>query len=112
MTINQIARICHEANRAYCIAIGDDTQVPWDDAPDWQKLSALDGVEHAIHNPGAMPSDSHKSWLAVKAVDGWVYGPVKDADKKTHPCIVPFDGLPVEQQKKDHLFLAVVRACE
>ena len=29
---------------------------------------------------------------------------------KTHPCMVPFDQLPEWQQKKDKLFLAIVRA--
>lgn len=50
----------------------------------------------------------HDSWLAEKARDGWVYGKVKDADAKTHPCIVPFSQLPVEQQIKDALFRATV----
>jgi hypothetical protein len=39
-----------------------------------------------------------------------VYGEVKDAEKKTHPCIVPYKDLPPEQQAKDHLFKAVVSA--
>jgi hypothetical protein len=42
--------------------------------------------------------------------DGWVYGEVKDAEKKTHPCLVPFDQLPLFQQKKDKLFCAIVDA--
>ena len=26
--------------------------------------------------------------------DGWKYGPVKDPEKKEHPCFVPYDDLP------------------
>ena len=39
-----------------------------------------------------------------------MYGPVKDLDAKQHPCMVPFEQLPVEQQAKDYIFRAVVHA--
>lgn len=107
--ITKIARVCHEANRAYCQSLGDDSQLPWDSAPEWQRLSAVDGVRHA-EDPNAKAEDSHKSWLAGKQRDGWKYGPVKDPDRKEHPCMVPFEELPPEQQRKDVLFLAVARA--
>lgn len=29
MTVEDIARVCHEVNRAYCRSIGDDSQVSW-----------------------------------------------------------------------------------
>jgi len=45
-----------------------------------------------------------------KVSDGWIYGSEKDADLKMHPCIVPFEDLPAEQQAKDVLFRAVVKA--
>jgi hypothetical protein len=41
---------------------------------------------------------------------GWVYGTAKDAEKKTHPCMVPYDKLPLAQRRKDALFQAAVRA--
>jgi hypothetical protein len=106
----EIARIAHTANRDYCRAIGDESQVPWEMAPAWQQLSAINGVKFALANPDAPPSASHDSWLAEKKATGWKYGPIKDAEKKEHPCFVPYDCLPVEQQTKDHLFVAIVRA--
>jgi hypothetical protein len=109
-SINEIARVCHEVNRAYCESQGDYSQPAWADAPDWQRESALKGVRYARDNPSAKPSDSHESWLAEKRGDGWKYGPVKDPDKKEHPCFVPYDELPTAQKAKDYLFLAVVRA--
>jgi len=27
-----IAKVCHEANRAYCESIGDNSQLSWEDA--------------------------------------------------------------------------------
>lgn len=104
----KIARVCHEVNRAYCRAIGDDSQAPWDDAEDWQRDSAIAGVTFRMMNQDAPPSAMHNNWMADKIRDGWQYGKVKDPEAKTHPCIVPFDQLPPEQQIKDYLFSAVV----
>lgn len=105
-----IARVAHEANRAYCATLGDCSQAAFDDAPEWQIQSAMRGVMFHADNPDAKPCDSHNSWLAEKTADGWKWGPVKDADKKEHPCFVPYEELPIEQQKKDALFIGVVRA--
>ena len=110
MHSEDIARVAHEINRAYCLALGDLSQPAWADAPEWQKVSARIGVEFHLANPDAGPEASHESWLAEKQRDGWVYGPTKDADRKTHPCVVPFADLPREQQAKDFLFRAVVHA--
>lgn len=110
MTETDIARVCHEANRAYCLALGDASQPAWDDAPEWQRRSAVNGVRHATENPGAGPSASHESWLEEKRAAGWRYGPVKDPEKKEHPCFVPYGQLPAGQRRKDALFLAVVGA--
>lgn len=50
------------------------------------------------------------SWLEEKRAAGWTYGPVKDAEKKEHPCFVLYEALPADQQAKDHLFKAIVAA--
>lgn len=105
-----IARVCHEANRAYCQALGDDSQPAWEDAPEWQRSSALNGVQFHLANPDAGPSHSHEEWLKEKAAAGWKYGPVKDPEKKEHPCFVPYDQLPAEQKAKDYIFRAIVHA--
>ena len=110
MNIEDIARICHEANRAYCKAFGDDSHLPWDSAPQWQRESAIMGVQAHMHAGGLDPEQSHNSWLAEKQRNGWVYGPVKDAEKKEHPCCVPYADLPVEQKAKDYIVGAIVAA--
>ena len=110
MTIEQIARIAHEANRSYCHSINDHSQTQWGLAPQWQKDSAINGVIYHRDHPDSKPEDSHVSWLAEKLANGWKYGPVKDPDKKEHPCCVPYSELPEAQKVKDHLFVAVVRA--
>ncbi len=106
--IEHCASICHEVNKAYCESIGDNSQPFWADAPQWAKDSAMNGVRFHLENPYAGPSGSHENWLKDKEADGWKYGPVKDPEKKEHPCFVPYDQLPKEQQVKDALFVAVV----
>lgn len=106
----EIEEIAHEVNRAYCQAIGDNSQPAWNEAPDWQRQSAINGVGFHIDNPNAGPEASHESWLKQKIDTGWKHGAVKDAEKKEHPCIVPFAELPVQQQTKDYLFRAVVHS--
>lgn len=110
MTVEQIARVTHETNKAYCVTIGDDSQPSWEDAPDWQKTSAINGVKFHLDNRDAGCSASHESWLEEKSATGWKYGEVKDPEKKEHPCFVPYDQLPAEQKVKDALFVGVVRA--
>lgn len=110
MNSAQIARICHEANAALCQAFGDNSQLHWPEAPQWQRDSAVAGVEFHIANPDASASASHDAWSADKRANGWIYGAVKDAALKTHPCLVDFTALPPDQQAKDFVFRAIVHA--
>lgn len=114
MKVEQIAQVCHEANRAYCATLGDFSQPLWDVAPEWQRKSAITGVEFHLKTLGSgndpLPSASHDSWLAEKKADGWKFGPVKDAVKREHPCYVPYEELPADQKLKDFIFCAVVKA--
>lgn len=105
-----IAKACHEANKAYCESLGDMSQAPWKLTPGELRASAIHGVEHVLAKPDVTAEQSHQNWMDYKEKDGWVYGPEKNLDKKTHPCMVPFDELPKTQQAKDTLFRSVVLA--
>jgi len=105
MDVNELAEICHMRNRAYCRSIGDKTQVDWCLAPEWQKQSAISGVQFQLDNPDATPENQHESWMKEKEDDGWAYGPIKISSEKKHPCIRPYDELPEDQKKKDRLFI-------
>lgn len=108
--VESIAKVCHQANKAWCEANSDFSQKDWGEAENWQKESALKGVQFKLGNPEAGDDAQHNSWMAEKVDGGWVYGEVKDAVNKTHPCIVPFAQLPKYQQSKDALFCAIVDA--
>jgi len=110
MTTEKIAQVAHEVNKAHCQSIGDDSQLPWAEAPQWQKDSAVLGVVFHVEHPEAGPDASHNSWMQQKIDTGWVYGEVKDEVKKTHPCIMPFGQLSKEQKAKDYLFRQIVHS--
>lgn len=110
MIVKQIAQVAHEINKAYCESIGDNSQPSWEEAPEWQKSSAINGVQFHLDNPDAPPSASHESWLKQKTEEGWKYGAVKNPDKKEHPCFVPYEELPTEQKSKDYLFKQIVHS--
>lgn len=105
-----IARLAHEMNRRWCQLTGDDSQPPWENAPDWQRDSAIAGVKAILGGHITSPAGSHDSWCMRKFHEGWTRGETKDPKAKTHPCLVPFDELPPHQQVKDSIFFAVVGA--
>jgi hypothetical protein len=107
-----IARVCHEANRAWCQSIGDNSQPAWEDAEDWQKESSLDGVKFLCDTPDAAFQTCHERWLYTKQRAGWRWGAKKDPENKLHPCIMPFGKLPPDQQMKDRIFHGIVRAMQ
>ena len=109
LNVAEIARITHEANKAYCEALGDKSQVPWEDAPEWQRASSVHGVTDVMTGTTKGPEDQHKHWMAEKIASGWTWGETKDAEAKTHPCLMAYHDLPVEQQLKDHLFVTVAK---
>lgn len=109
-----VAELCHEVNRRYCQSLGDKSQRPWPNTPKNIQASATDGVlvmmdarDQRVPWP---PGKSHENWLHFKLADGWTYGPEKDLEAKTHPCMVPYDQLPEEQRLKDTIFISVVNA--
>lgn len=109
--VDIIAEACHNANRAICEAFGDFSQVSWEEASEEVRKSACAGVRTCLAFPSITPAQLHEEWCNGKQADGWTFGPIKDAEKKTHPCLVPYNQLPDTQKVKDYVFRATVRGC-
>lgn len=112
VTVAAIGEAAHEANRALQRILGDPVNPPWAEAGPHLRDSTLDGVRAILSGEVVAPEDSHINWLAFKHENGWVYGEFKNESLRTHPCMVPFEQLPKEQQIKDELFFSVVKAME
>lgn len=108
LNIDGISRVCHEANRAYCLMTGDPALPAWDDLDESYRQSTRTGVNAALARNS--PEQQHSSWMMERLNAGWKYGPVLDRAAKIHPCLVPYDQLPEAQQRKDALFLGIVEA--
>ena len=108
MTDEMIARVCHQANKAYCESLGDKSQKDWEETSEEQRASVRNGVNFIRTNPGLPASASHENWLKYKRAEGWVYGPIKSEITKEHPCCVAFTDLSPEDQAKDKIFKGIV----
>lgn len=106
-SLDMIAKVCHSANKTIA-DFNNEEMASWEDAEQWQRDSAVEGVKKVIENPSITPEELHQEWMEFKEKDGWSYGEVKDVEAKTHPCMVPYHELPDHQRLKDHMFNAIV----
>src|SRR5213596_1533937 len=109
-SIDEIGRVCHEANRAYCIVVGDNVLVGWDELTEEYKESMRVGIMEVLK--GNTPEMSHESWMKERLENGWKYGEKLNREAKIHPNLVPYNELPEKQKIKDHLFVNIVKALE
>lgn len=105
-----MARVVHEAVRAWQTAHGQEPAKAWSKAPKWARESSIESVQFMLDHPDAPDSAQHEQWMEQKRAAGWVYGPTKDERKKTHPMLIPYDELPDMEKRKDALFRAIVSA--
>ena len=40
-------------------------------------------------------------WAETRISQGWTYGKERDDEKKTHPCIIPYEELPDDEKDYD-----------
>lgn len=43
----------------------------------------------------------HEVWSAGRMKDGWTYGEARNDEKRTHPCLVPYEELSEEEKVYD-----------
>lgn len=110
MKLIDIARVCYDTNRSFCIANGDTVPPVWEEASETAVAGYMKGVEFRITNPMAPASTQHELWCKSRVAEGWIYGPVKDEETHHHPNLVPYMALPLAQRLKDTLFKNTVVA--
>lgn len=103
----------HELNRAIRVVNGQDP------GPVLENMKELEpakyaGVKKAVEKilygeSYPSPSMQHDEWIFSKLKDGWTYGPSEDKIAKTHPCMVQFYDLPLEEKLKDVVFVEVLK---
>ena len=43
----------------------------------------------------------HENWAAGRVAEGWTYGETRNDEKKTTPCLVPYDELSEDEKAYD-----------
>jgi len=109
MDIDGLSQIVHLIQMVYASTITVN-QAGWlAMAPEDQMLT-INGVNHVLNEPDITPEQLHAIWVAAKAENGWRCGNQKCDTQKTHPCMCQYPSLPIEEQIKPRLFVAIVNA--
>ena len=108
--VNIAARLAHEANRVLQDINQEEISAPWGVTTQENRDSTSEGVLKSWS--GNSPEQLHESWSTFKRECGWVYGEVKDEEKKTHPCLVPYSELPEDQRLKDFVFQGITKSIQ
>ncbi len=106
----RVARVTHEAVRAWQAANNQPAAPPWSRAPAWMKAATLEAVHWNTSGEPSTPASRHRQWMNEKKKAGWNYGRTKDAKKKTHPLMVAYAKLPEVERRKDALVSAVIES--
>lgn len=48
-----------------------------------------------------MAENVHEVWAETRIKQGWKYGSERNDEKKTHPCLIPYEDLPDEEKEYD-----------
>ena len=108
MKIEDIAKVCHQANKAFCEGIGDDSKVPWNVLPKEEQDGVVSGVQFRLDNPNESAKAQHKHWYKALEAEGWTYGDQKNKKAKKHPCMVSYADLSARHLAKDFMFMSIV----
>lgn len=94
-----LARICHEAHLALRIGLNASADdMHFDALPQWRKDMVTRQVR--LFREGKGPREVHQAWIETMTAQGWRYGTSRNLIQKTHPDMVPYDQLPVEEKAK------------
>jgi len=113
MKDEEIARIAHAANSALRSELGQEVTA-WEELDLKRQAGVVAGVasirERLKDGYAPSPEESHARWMGSMAAQGWRQGENQNAEKKTHPNMVPYAQLPESERRKDALFIAIVVA--
>lgn len=106
--LSEIAKKCHEANNKLLIDNGKEPLPDWNNLDRNQRFINIKSVRRIVDKPTITPEEIHDEWVKNKRRDGWVYGEVKDDEKKTHPLLVDFNVMSKFDKEKDIIFIKTV----
>jgi len=98
VTIEKIAKACHENHNLLNVSFGDPPRAEWEAIPpnSYQKIARYNNIRRLVLNPLTLPSTLHNEWVkqARMQIDA-------------HPDFKEFGELPEKQRKKSEIFHAM-----
>ncbi len=89
-----------DSNRGQAAAIGSKLAAVGCDLESWTDWDAP-AVVFTDDEVELLAQQEHDRWWKEREGAGWVFGPVKDAARKTSPYLVPWESLPEEVRELD-----------
>lgn len=105
--IEIIAYMVNETLCGFCRSIGED-RLSWVEMTEEARNSLRSGVIYRLANQTISLEDQHKAWLREKSRTGWVFGPNKNDELRTHPSMVAYEHLPQSERSKNEIFVSLV----
>ena len=57
-----------------------------------------------------MAKNVHEVWARGRIEQGWTYGVERNDEKKTHPCLIPYEELPeIEKEYDRHTAISTLK---
>lgn len=104
MKVEDIAKICHDANASLRKVLGEEPSKCWDDLTEEQQNGVAAGVKYffglwqrGVRQGPVVAELMHSNWICSMVEQG-----VTD-----HPNMVPYSDLTDEQRVKDFLFAGI-----
>ena len=69
--------------------------------PNPVNTDAIELPAHLLELTEKIAENVHENWSAGRLEEGWVYGPERNDEKKTTPCLVPYDQLSEQEKEYD-----------
>ena len=63
--------------------------------------SAVEIEEELLRLTEVLARHAHDVWARQRLKDGWTYGPTRCDERRTHPCLVPYEELPESEKEYD-----------
>lgn len=107
--IDRRAEFVYEAARLQAIAVAAPVvPEPWGEREEPFRTQFRNVIEMMCGpDRKSSPAELHDDWVTAYEAMGWVYGPERDAKRKTHPDMVPYDDLEPRERDKDAVFVAL-----
>ena len=112
-----IMRFCRWGPKVFCmfvlsctrlmLSLGKITWIIQYDDETRKVYSGSDGYsreklpEELMELVEVMAKNVHEVWSQSRLSEGWTYGARRDDEKKTHPCLVPYEELPEIEKDYD-----------